>query len=176
MEAGQLRSTSLPQLKSADHSPINCWDPYMLTKERLSSALLDDQRLHELKEQLGHTLGAVPDAARWTTEIERCGLTPTNLSEILQVVFGFMEVHQIREPTASGKTPYILMMASFLLDRADILEAQQTVSRQAMAVARIVGYALMRVCQVAEDLTYSQVSMIGIFSTYYANVKRSVTI
>lgn len=176
MKAGQLRSASLPHLKPADHPPTKRWDPYLLSKEWLSSALLNEEKLGTLRKQLDSNLGAVPKVTGWSTQIEKCKLTPTNLREILLIAFGFMEVHQIRQPAAGGEMPYALMMASFLLARADNLEAQQTSSRQAMTVARIVGYALMRVCEVDETLTHSQVSMICMFQKYFANVKRSVII
>jgi len=159
MNAGWLHSSSVPRLKPAVHKT---WDPYVLTKN-FNSALLEKNALCKLHKQLDKTLKTVPEVTRWATQIEECGLIPTNLSDILRTAFGF-EVHQIRQPIADGEMPWMLRMASFLLDRANTLEAEQTISRQAMAVARIVGYALMRVCEVADGLTTSQVSMMHIFN------------
>jgi hypothetical protein len=111
-----------------------------------------------MRKQLDRTISKVPKAMNWAALIKEYWLTPTNLHEILLIAFGFMELHQKQLPIA-GERPYILMVASFLLDRANIFEAQQTTSGRVMAVARIVGYALMRVCEVAERLTPAQVSI-----------------
>jgi hypothetical protein len=138
-------------------------------KKGLSHALLDEEKLTKIRNQLIRTVARVPKATEWTAQTEECGLTRRNLHEILLVAFGWTEPHQTEQPTAGGKMPYILRIAAVLLGRADSLEAKQTTYGRVIAVTRMVGYALMRVCEVVDELTPSQVSIICISQQYYAD-------
>ena len=63
-------------------------------KKGLSHALLDEEKLSKIRNQLIRTIARVPKATEWTAQTEECGLTPRNLHEILLVAFGWTEPQQ----------------------------------------------------------------------------------
>jgi hypothetical protein len=91
-------------------------------KGGLGHALLDEEKLSKIRNQLLRTTARVPKATEWTAQTKECGLTPENLREILLAAFGWTEPHQIQQPTVSGKMLYILRIAAALLGRADSLK------------------------------------------------------
>lgn len=186
-ERAKLQFPSLPRLgERADHAPgltkkladshlAESWDPFILTKWLLRYALLDDEKLANLRRQLKLIAQRVPNGTQWTARTEKCGLTPTDLHELLRTAFTSVPTDprkllgsaptrsdnevSSREPTPAGEFPYILRIAAALLHQATSFDALQTTFRRATAITRIVGYALMRVSEAAGEVTTPQVSI-----------------
>ena len=143
-----------------------------MAKNGLCNALLDEKKLCRLQKQLGQITEHVPNSTQWAARIEDYELTPAHLLDILLIAFGRSQAYQM-QPTCDGELPYILVIAEYFLGRAEILEKQNTISKHAVAVARIVGYALMRVCEVVDQLTPSEVGRIRISRLDSAEITRS---
>jgi hypothetical protein len=183
-DAGQLQSSSLPQLETglADTPPTERWNPYILTKWLLRHALLDDEKLENLRNQFKWVKQRVPKATQWTAKTKKCGLTPADLHELLRTVFTSgaactrsSNEARSRQSTANSEMPYILRIAATLIHHADRFETLPTSSQRAIAIARIVGYALMRVSEAAGEVTTAQVSILHL-SISHANITRSKTV
>jgi hypothetical protein len=173
IKAGHLLSTWIPRLQSADGLPADNlpandlpnvrWDPYALTAGGLCTALLDKGKIGKLKRQLQGIIEAVPNTAEWEERTKEYGLIPAAMLEILLVAFGCVPARREQPIPANetgSKIPHILMMAQHFLGRAGTLEKENAISTQAMSIARLVGYALMRVCEVVDKLTPAQVCLI----------------
>jgi len=184
-DAGQLQSSSLPQLETelADTPRTERWNPYILTKWLLRHALLDDEKLENLRNQFKWIKQKVPKATQWTAETEKRGLTPTDLYELLRTAFtsgtactrSSNNEARSRQSTANSEMPYILRIAATLIHHANRFEALPTSSQRTTAIARIVGYALMRVSEAVGEVTTTQVSILHL-SIYWANTTRPKTV
>ena len=169
-ERAKLQNPSLPQLADSSES----WNPFVLSKWLLRHALLDEERLEALKKQLNLVKQKVPNNANWIIRTEELGLTPTDLRSLLWTAFspthrpkllGSASTQSDRssgpsEMPASGKMPHILGMALSVLQLGNDFEALQTTYQRTMAITRIVGYALMRVSEVAGEVSPCQVSVL----------------
>ena len=65
-DTGDLRSSFVPQLesKSVDHARTKRWDPYILQKEGLNFAQLDEGKLENVQKQLKRVIRRVPKATQ----------------------------------------------------------------------------------------------------------------
>jgi hypothetical protein len=158
-ENGHLRSSSLPRLESKS-SDLERWDPYTLKKKCLSSAQLDEEKLQNIEDRLKQMVALIPKATQWTAETKRRNLTSADLYDILLITLGCDKARQTQRWITHGEMPVILKTVATLLDRVESLEAEKTVYTRVIAVNRIVAYALMRVCEVVDELTPNQASSI----------------
>lgn len=168
IESGRLHSTLIPHLL-ADNTPNATWNPYNLRAAGLCTACLNTEKIDRLHKRLQGIKDVVPVAAKWKKQIENHGLTPVAMLEILRAAFGHSHANQFQpRPDKTGyRTPaMILVMAQYFFDQAGALEKKSTVARRAVAIDRLVGYALMRVFEVVYNLTPAQVCTISFpFST-----------
>ena len=165
----KLHSSYLPRLKPVEDPLIN---PYALAGNVLGAALLTEEKLDRLRDQL-EQITKVPNSTQWVAQTKEYRLTPEDLHEILLVTFGRGLAHW-EQPMHPSEMPHILIIAEYLLDRAETLKKQTLISGRAEAIARIIGYALMRVCEVVDKLSPSQVCRIRTPGRYCAEVARSV--
>ena len=162
LESGALLSKFVPRQQSAKDPPNMCYDPYRLASGVLSTALLDAKNLSKLKRLRQYITEVVPNATEWEKRANQFGFTPGNMREILQIACGRLEAHP-KQPAAcgdpDGNMPHILAIAEQFLSRADTLREKNIISGQAEAIARLVGYSLMRVCEVVHELTPLEVCL-----------------
>jgi hypothetical protein len=161
-KSGKLKSSLLPQLRTAlPESLGSCsiprWDPYIwymtgqgTRSDLLHNALLNDEKLDKRLQQIEKICEKVPKAAEWATHVLEKSLTPADLCEIIETaVAPLTNLEDVGSlESCSDEMTYILTMALRAFSQADKLE-----SKQAIAVAKLVGSALLRVSDGVEGHT-----------------------
>jgi hypothetical protein len=154
---GKLQSPFVP--RSEEVSSSLCWNPYILPTRTISLALLDEEKLDDLRKKIKSITQRVPLATQWIPKTQEKALTPGHLRTIIRIACG----SSTAEPRVlvDGKVSPILVIASSFLHHADRLEAGKMVQR-GVAVARLIGYSIMRVYEAVEGEDGAKVSNICI--------------
>jgi DNA mismatch repair ATPase MutS len=108
----------------------------------LHNALLNDEKLDKRLQQIEKICEEVPKATEWATHVLEKSLAPADLCEIIKTaVAPLTNLEDVGSlESCSDEMTYILTMALRAFSQADKLE-----SKQAIAVAKLVGSALLRV-------------------------------
>ncbi|KUJ13174.1 uncharacterized protein LY89DRAFT_784933 [Mollisia scopiformis] len=168
VENGQFQPSFVPQLGTDPHRSDR-WDPYILQKKFLSQAQLDEEKVETMRKHLNKIRKQVPESTVWEATMKQHNLDPQHVQDILEMVFCWdkgLEPPRQRQVSDNDDKPAILKTAAGLLRSASDLEGNNKLWTRVAALQRMVGYALMRVCEVADNLTRPQVLdyMKGVFN------------
>jgi hypothetical protein len=110
-------------------------------------ALLDKKL--DKKQKHIENLCKVPTAAQWTTQIHEKSLTPTHLYKIIKTTVA--PLAKLADVPCSVEMPHILKMAAGAFSLAETLKSKHA-SKHAIAVAKLVGFVLLRVSEGVEGV------------------------
>ncbi|KAH8797817.1 hypothetical protein F5884DRAFT_147134 [Xylogone sp. PMI_703] len=161
-KASKIKSPWMPKVElESNHQQIQQWDPYVLQKQHLTVAVLKSDKLDNILNNVQQTVKRVPTAKDWETQTQTSQLRPADICNILRVTFGCSAASksQYQQSTLPIDTPYILRLSAAFCRHADDLDDDKIVNQRAALIARLIGFALMRVHEVASSTPPSEVNV-----------------
>jgi len=154
----KIQSSWMPKLESeSEDQHIKKWDPYVLQKRHLNGALLKKDKLDNILRRVQLALKRVPTAEEWETQTKISQLLPADICDILRSTFG-RPVSKKRQTTVPANIPLIFRLSVAFYQHADNLDNNKILNYRAALIARLIGFALMRVHEVASSASPSEVS------------------